>query len=583
MIISTAPIAFGMRRVRAVMMLMVIWSAMVSVPVQASTVVTLKNVNITRSAQGAAQLVLDFDHPAIMADFRQPTPDQLNIRLPQVKVSPVLIQRMDTRESNTPVMAIDVSQPSGYAQLRIQSEHAVEFDYHQQGKQLVVTVLASEQATASSQPTHRNAPISINFQDIPVRAVLQLIAEQNRFNLVTSDSVQGNVTMRIDGVPWQDVLDVILRVKGLDKRQRGDVMLVAPRNELMAREKQDLEMAQQAETLLPLSSAVITVNYAKASEVAALIRGQGQGVSLLSPRGAVSLDARTNAIIIRDIDKNIGRIRTLVKHLDVPVKQVEIEARIVTVEQGSVDELGVRWGLLNRNRSTTVGPSIEGNVMWDSDLAAQGPDSLNDAANEGSTIGDFLNVNLAAVNPSASSMAFQVAKLGNDLLLDLELSALESERKAEVVSSPRLITTNKKAAYIEQGTELPYLEASSSGAVAVSFKKAVLSLSVTPQITPDNTLVLDLKLTQDMPEKSVVAGKGEAMSISTKRINTQVLARNGETVVLGGIFQHTMINKETKVPLLGDIPLLGGLFRHQLKDHAKRELLIFVTPKIVTG
>jgi Type II secretory pathway, component HofQ len=243
----------------------------------------------------------------------------------------------------------------------------------------------------------------------------------------------------------------------------------------------------------------------------------------------------------------------------------------------------VRWGVLNRNGSTTVGSSIEGNVMWDSVLAQQGPGSLNDAASEGSTIGDFLNVNLAAVNPSASSMAFQVAKLGNDLLLDLELTALESERKAEIVSSPRLITTNKKAAYIEQGTELPYLEASSSGAVAVSFKKAVLSLSVTPQITPDNTLVLDLKLTQDMPEKSVVAGKGEAMSISTKRINTQVLARNGETVVLGGIFQHTMINKETKVPLLGDIPLLGGLFRHQLKDHAKRELLIFVTPKIVTG
>ena len=491
------------------------------------------------------------------------------------------MKRIETRDSDSAITAIDVSQASGHAKIYLQAAQAIAFDYHQQKQQLVVTIQATEPtASASFDP---NAPISINFQDIPVRAVLQLIAEQNQFNLVTSDRVQGNVTMRIDGVPWQDVLDVILRVKGLDKRQRGEVMLVAPRRELMAQEKQDLEMAQQAETLLSLSSAVITVNYAKASEVAALIRGQTQGVSLLSPRGAVSLDERTNAIIIRDIDKNIDRIRTLVRHLDVPVKQVEIEARIVTVEQGSVDELGVRWGLLNRNGSTTVGSSIEGNIMWDSDLAQQGSESLNEAAGAGSSIGDFLNVNLAAVNPSASSMAFQVAKLGNDLLLDLELSALESERKAEVVSSPRLITTNKKAAYIEQGTELPYLEASSSGAVAVSFKKAVLSLSVTPQITPDNTLVLDLKLTQDMPEKSVVAGKGEAMSISTKRINTQVLARNGETVVLGGIFQHTMINKETKVPLLGDIPLLGGLFRHQLKDHAKRELLIFVTPKIVTG
>ena len=548
---------------------------------QAAEMTTLSQLQLTRSAQGEAQLILGFDSPAIMADFRQPSTDQLHIRLPQVTIKPSLMKRIDTRDSDSVITAIDVSQASGHAKVYLQAAQAIAFDYHQQKQQLVVTIQATEPTTSAS--FDPNAPISINFQDIPVRAVLQLIAEQNQFNLVTSDSVQGNVTMRIDGVPWQDVLDVILRVKGLDKRQRGEVMLVAPRRELMAQEKQDLEMAQQAETLLPLSSAVITVNYAKASEVAALIRGQTQGVSLLSPRGAVSLDERTNAIIIRDIDKNIDRIRTLVRHLDVPVKQVEIEARIVTVEQGSVDELGVRWGLLNRNGSTTVGSSIEGNIMWDSDLAQQGPDSLNEAAGAGSSIGDFLNVNLAAVNPSASSMAFQVAKLGNDLLLDLELSALESERKAEVVSSPRLITTNKKAAYIEQGTELPYLEASSSGAVAVSFKKAVLSLSVTPQITPDNTLVLDLKLTQDMPEKSVVAGKGEAMSISTKRINTQVLARNGETVVLGGIFQHTMINKETKVPLLGDIPLLGGLFRHQLKDHAKRELLIFVTPKIVTG
>lgn len=548
---------------------------------QAAEMTTLSQLQLTRSAQGEAQLILGFDSPAIMADFRQPSADQLHIRLPQVTIKPSLMKRIDTQDRDSAITAIDVSQSSGHAKIYLQAAQAIAFDYHQQKQQLVVTIQATEPTTpASFDP---NAPISINFQDIPVRAVLQLIAEQNQFNLVTSDSVQGNITMRIDGVPWQDVLEVILRVKGLDKRQRGEVMLVAPRRELMAQEKQDLEMAQQAETVLPLSSAVITVNYAKASEVAALIRGQTQGVSLLSPRGAVSLDERTNAIIIRDIDKNIDRIRTLVQHLDVPVKQVEIEARIVTVEQGSVDELGVRWGLLNRNGSTTVGSSVEGNIMWDSDLAQQGPDSLNEAAGEGRSIGDFLNVNLAAVNPSASSMAFQVAKLGNDLLLDLELSALESERKAEVVSSPRLITTNKKAAYIEQGTELPYLEASSSGAVAVSFKKAVLSLSVTPQITPDNTLVLDLKLTQDMPEKSVVAGKGEAMSINTKRVNTQVLARNGETVVLGGIFQHTMINKETKVPLLGDIPLLGGLFRHQLKDHAKRELLIFVTPKIVTG
>ncbi|WBA09873.1 type IV pilus secretin PilQ [Salinivibrio kushneri] len=553
-----------------------VWSAVVG----AAEAVTLVQAQLTSSTQQETQLRLRFDSAAVMADFRQTSPQQLMIRLPQVVVTPDLLGRMKGQETGLPVNAVHITQEAGYTKIEIHAEQAMTFDYQQQHQQLIITLRDSDPVTA--QAPAPEAPISINFQDIPVRAVLQLIAEQNQFNLVTTDSVQGNITMRIDGVPWQDVLDVILRVKGLDKRQRGDVMLVAPRRELMAQEKQDLEMAQQADALLPLSSDVITVNYAKAGDVAALIRGQGQGVSLLSARGAVSLDSRTNAIIVRDIEKNIERIRTLVSHLDVPVKQVEIEARIVTVEQGSVDELGVRWGLLNRNGSTTVGPSVEGNLMWDSNVTGRGPESLNDAATDGANIGDFLSVNLAAANPSASSMALQVAKLGNDLLLDLELSALESERKAEVVSSPRLITTNKKAAYIEQGTELPYLEASSSGAVAVSFKKAVLSLSVTPQITPNNTLVLDLKLTQDMPEKAVVAGKGEAMSISTKRINTQVLAENGETVVLGGIFQQTMINKETQVPLLGDIPLVGNLFKHQLKDHAKRELLIFVTPKIVT-
>ncbi|MPS32703.1 MULTISPECIES: type IV pilus secretin PilQ [unclassified Salinivibrio] len=543
---------------------------------------TLTDIAVKRLDNGDASVSLTFSDAAVAADFRQPTPQQVMLRLPNVQLKPALLAVLDTRRRQTPVTEIETFQASERARIVMRAEQAVEFDYQQQGKVLTIRVSAARKALSATALAQKGAAISINFQDIPVRTVLQLIAEQNDFNLVTSDSVQGNITMRIDGVPWQDVLDVILRVKGLDKRQRGQVMLVAPRRELMAQEKQALEMRQQADALLPLSSEVLTVNYAKASDIAALIKGQGEGVSLLSPRGAVSLDERTNALIIKDNQKNLARIRTLVRHLDVPVKQVEIEARIVTVEQGSVDELGVRWGLLNRNGSTTVGPSVEGNLMWDSNVTGQGPESLNDAATDGANIGDFLSVNLAAANPSASSMALQVAKLGNDLLLDLELSALESERKAEVVSSPRLITTNKKAAYIEQGTELPYLEASSSGAVAVSFKKAVLSLSVTPQITPNNTLVLDLKLTQDMPEKAVVAGKGEAMSISTKRINTQVLAENGETVVLGGIFQQTMINKETQVPLLGDIPLVGNLFKHQLKDHAKRELLIFVTPKIVT-
>ncbi|QCF37300.1 type IV pilus secretin PilQ [Salinivibrio sp. YCSC6] len=563
------------------LILLVLMFSLGSVQVAAKSMLT--DIAVKRLDNGDAQVSLTFSDAAVTADFRQPIPQQVTLRLPNVQLKQALLAVLDTRSRQTPVTEIETFQAPESARIVLRAEQAVEFDYQQQGKVLTIRVSAAKKAPSATALAQKGAAISINFQDIPVRTVLQLIAEQNDFNLVTSDSVQGNITMRIDGVPWQDVLDVILRVKGLDKRQRGQVMLVAPSAELMAQEKQALEMRQQADALLPLTSEVLTVNYAKASDIAALLKGQGEGVSLLSPRGAVSLDERTNALIIKDNQKNLARIRTLVRHLDVPVKQVEIEARIVTVEEGSVDELGVRWGILNRNGSTSIGSSIESNLMWDRNMYNSDDEALTGSGNDSLPVDNFLNVNLAASNPAASSLALQVAKLGSDLLLDLELSALESENKAEIVSSPRLITTNKKAAYIEQGTELPYLEASSSGAVAVSFKKAVLSLTVTPQITPENELVLDLKVTQDMPEKSVVAGKGEAMSISTKRINTQVLARNGETVVLGGIFQHTMINKETKVPLLGDIPLFGNLFKHRLKDHAKRELLIFVTPKIVTG
>nr|WP_241824896.1 type IV pilus secretin PilQ [Salinivibrio sp. IB872] len=563
------------------LILLVLMFSLGSVQVAAKSMLT--DIAVKRLDNGDAQVSLTFSDAAVTADFRQPIPQQVTLRLPNVQLKQALLAVLDTRSRQTPVTEIETFQAPESARIVLRAEQAVDFDYQQQGKVLTIRVSAAKKAPSATALAQKGAAISINFQDIPVRTVLQLIAAQNDFNLVTSDSVQGNITMRIDGVPWQDVLDVILRVKGLDKRQRGQVMLVAPSAELMAQEKQALEMRQQADALLPLTSEVLTVNYAKASDIAALIKGQGEGVSLLSPRGAVSLDERTNALIIKDNQKNLARIRTLVRHLDVPVKQVEIEARIVTVEEGSVDELGVRWGILNRNGSTSIGSSIESNLMWDRNMYNSDDEALTGSGNDSLPVDNFLNVNLAASNPAASSLALQVAKLGSDLLLDLELSALESENKAEIVSSPRLITTNKKAAYIEQGTELPYLEASSSGAVAVSFKKAVLSLTVTPQITPENELVLDLKVTQDMPEKSVVAGKGEAMSISTKRINTQVLARNGETVVLGGIFQHTMINKETKVPLLGDIPLFGNLFKHRLKDHAKRELLIFVTPKIVTG
>ncbi|RBW65580.1 type IV pilus secretin PilQ [Vibrionales bacterium C3R12] len=425
--------------------------------------------------------------------------------------------------------------------------------------------------------------ISLNFQDIAVRNVLQLIADYNDFNLVVSDSVSGNLTLRLDSVSWQQALDIILQVKGLDKRVEGSVILVAPKEELDLREPRELEKLRMNDELIELKSEILTINFAKASDIAEMIMGEGE-ITMLSERGSLTIDERTNSLLIRELPENIEVIRSIVASLDIPVKQVQIEARIVTVKEGNLDELGVRWGFSSTNGSTTIGGSLESNLGAIGIYDGGGSDGGSDGGDEGSggvSIDDFLSVNLAATSPNASSIAFQVAKLGSDTLLDLELSALQQESKAEIISSPRLITTNKKPAYLEQGTEIPYLEAASSGATSVSFKKAVLSLKVTPQITPDNRLVLDLSVTQDRPGQVVKTGTGEAIAIDTQRIGTQVLVNNGETVVLGGIFQHSVVNSVDKVPLLGDLPLLGALFRRSYENIGKSELLIFVTPKVV--
>ncbi|NOH56127.1 type IV pilus secretin PilQ family protein [Vibrio coralliilyticus] len=411
--------------------------------------------------------------------------------------------------------------------------------------------------------------LSVNFQDIPVRQVLQQIADYNDFNLVVSDAVSGNLTLRVKEVPWPQLLDIILRMKGLEKRMDGSVLLVATAAEIAQLRQQKLEQEKVTAELQPLESEIIAVRFAKAADIAALL-SDSAATRILSERGAISIDTRTNSLLIRDIAINIQAMKTIITALDVPVKQVQIEARIVSLNEGDLQELGVRWGFSSTNGSHSVGGSIENNLA-----------NLNLYGDSDSSLDDFLNVNLAATSVNASTIAFQVAKLGSDTLLDLELSALQRESRAEVISSPRLITTNKQPAYIEQGTEIPYLEAASSGATSVNFKKAVLSLKVTPQITSDNRLILDLNVTQDRPGQVVKTGTGEAVAIDTQRIGTQVLVNNGETIVLGGIYQHSVSDTVDQVPLLGDIPLLGALFRRTYQQMGKSELLIFVTPTVV--
>lgn len=411
--------------------------------------------------------------------------------------------------------------------------------------------------------------LSVNFQDIPVRHVLQQIADYNDFNLVVSDGVSGNLTLRVKEVPWPQLLDIILRMKGLEKRMDGSVLLVATAAEIAEFRQQKLVQEKVTAELQPLESEIIAMRFAKAADIAALL-SDSAATRMLSERGAISIDTRTNSLLIRDVAINIQAMKAIITALDVPVKQVQIEARIVSLNEGDLQELGVRWGFSSTNGSHSVGGSIENNLA-----------NLNLYGDSDSSLDDFLNVNLAATSVNASTIAFQVAKLGSDTLLDLELSALQRESRAEVISSPRLITTNKQPAYIEQGTEIPYLEAASSGATSVNFKKAVLSLKVTPQITSDNRLILDLNVTQDRPGQVVKTGTGEAVAIDTQRIGTQVLVNNGETIVLGGIYQHSVSDTVDQVPLLGDIPLLGALFRRTYQQMGKSELLIFVTPTVV--
>lgn len=540
----------------------------------------LKSIDFRTNKDKDAVIVVELASPAAIVDIKR-VQEGLSIDLLNTSVKDEQLYLLDVKDFSTVVESVEVFRDTSTTRLVAHINEEYTHDYRLTGRFLeikVAKIKPNEKAPDKSILEREGKLISINFQDIPVRNVLQLIADYNQFNLVVSDSVEGNLTLRLDGVPWQQVLDIILQVKGLDKRVDGNVILVAPTDELDLREKQQLEKQKLTEEMGELSSEIIKVNFAKASDIAEMINGEGN-ISMLSERGSMTIDERTNSLLIRELPENIEVIREIIESLDIPVKQVQIEARIVTINEGNMDELGIRWGFTSINGSNTVGGSIENNLATIGLYNGEGGDDGGDG--DGVGIDDFLNVNLAATSPNATSIAFQVAKLGSDTLLDLELSALQQESKAEIISSPRLITTNKKPAYIEQGTEIPYLESSSSGATTVTFKKAVLSLKVTPQITPDNRLVLDLSVTQDRPGQVVKTGTGEAVAIDTQRIGTQVLVNNGETVVLGGIFQHSITNSVDKVPLLGDLPLLGALFRRSYENVGKSELLIFVTPKVV--
>ena len=530
----------------------------------------LVDVDFRRGAQGEGRVVVRLPSATTQVDLSE-LGGKIRLTMPDLTVPERLRRRLDVTDFGTPVQRIDTFIEGGSAVIEIRPEGDYDYIAYQSGNEFTVSVerLSEEEAVTRREEKfpYSGDKLSLNFQDIEVRSVLQLIADFTGLNLVASDTVGGSITLRLQNVPWDQALDLILKTKGLDKRQIGNVLLVAPADEIAARERLELETTKQIAELAPVRLDIIQVNYAKAAEVVALVQADQE---LISSRGFISSDDRTNTISVRETTEKLNEIRRLVSTWDVPVRQVSIEARIVRAQTSVAESLGVRWGGAsfgdNGNNSTVVGGSLEtvGSVMGAG------------AANSTSvTFPGALAVDLGVSGDGASS--FAVGFSGGDFLVDLELSALESDGKAEIVSQPRVVTADRQTASIKSGQEIPYQEASSSGATSTSFKEAVLSLEVTPQITPDDKIIMDLEVTQDSRGEETSSGP----AINTNSVTTQVLVANGETIVLGGIFESTNTETTTKTPFLGDVPYLGRLFKRTQTTELRSELLIFITPKII--
>ena len=546
----------------------------------------LRSIDFRRSADGAGRVIVKLSDPHTHINLHQ-VGSQIVVDFTDAGVPGNLVRRYDATDYGTPVNSFDVTRAGNGARIAIAANGDFEQLAYQSDDQYVVEVAPRHKAANAPEdkPVYTGERLTLNFQDIETRAVLQLLADASGQNIVVSDSVNGNVTLRLQNVPWDQALDIVLRTKGLDKRRQDNVIIVAPQAELAAREKAELAARKDVQELAPLRSEYLQVNYAKAQDMAALIKTQTN--SLLSPRGSVAVDERTNTLLLQDTTDRITDIRRLVATLDIPVRQVLIEARIVIVNNDFQRDLGARFGFTNYQKNgqtglvTTTGTAAGTDQAIGSALSnVQSTGSIYPiSVPTGSTAAQRYNVNLPVGNP-AGSIALGI--LGSNFIVDLELSAAQAETQANIISSPRVITANQKEATIEQGVEIPYQQSASSGATTIQFKKAVLSLKVTPQITPDNRIILDLDVKDDSVGQVVVASGGvNVPSIDTREISTQVLVNDGQTVVLGGILQTTQREDDTKVPYLGDIPVLGHLFKNTKHQDDKDELMIFITPKIV--
>ena len=546
----------------------------------------LRAIDFRRSTDGAGRVIVRLSDPHMHVNLHQ-IGDQVVVDFSDAGVPANLMRRYDASDFGTPIRNFDVTRVGNGSRIAITASGDYEQLAYQSDDQYVVEI-APRRKVANAQeerPVYTGERLTLNFQDIETRAVLQLLADASGQNIVVSDSVSGNVTLRLQNVPWDQALDIVLRTKGLDKRRQDNVIIVAPQAELASREKAELAARKDVQELAPLRSEYLQVNYAKAQDMAALIKTQTN--SLLSTRGSVAVDDRTNTLLLQDTADRLADVRRLVATLDIPVRQVLIEARIVIVNNDFERSLGARFGLTNYQKYGSTGLVTTTGTAAGTDLAIGS--ALTNVASTGSiypvsvptgsSATNRYNVNLP-VTSAAGTIALGI--LGNNFIVDLELSAAQAETQANIISSPRVITANQKEAIIEQGVEIPYQQSASSGATTIQFKKAVLSLKVKPQITPDNRIILDLDVKDDAVGTVVVTSGGvNVPSIDTREITTQVLVNDGQTVVLGGILSTTQREDDTKVPYLGDLPVLGHLFKNTIHKDDKDELMIFITPKIV--
>jgi type IV pilus assembly protein PilQ len=551
---------------------------------------TVENVDFRRGEDGQSRVILSLDKEGanVSVNSRE---GGLSVDVFDAYLPDSLNQRLDVVDFATPVQIIDSGKRNNSVRVELQVTGLYEHMAYQSGSDWIIEVskLAPTAVAADKEVVdfyadkeYSGSRVTFNFQDIPVRSVLQLIADVSDLNVVVADNVAGNLTLRLTNVPWDQALDIVLDARNLDMRENGNVIWIAPASDIAAREQQMLQALQDRKELEPLQTALISVSYATAEDLQVLIHeassGEAGDAGLLSERGSVAIDTRTNTLMVTDTPDRIEAIQKLVLDLDRPVRQVQIESRIVIASSEFAHELGVRFGVTALHQGSNI-LAIAGDGAG-ADLVNPATNPNDDGLIDIPGIPERYNVNLPA--PSGTAGTIGMSFLAGNWLLDLELSALEAEGEGEVISTPRVVTANQHEAFIQQGVEIPYEQAASSGATAVQFKEAVLELRVTPLITPDNRVQLELEIKQDTVGEIYQTGRGGSVpSIDTRELNTSVLVMNGETVVLGGIFQDERAKKEERVPYLSSIPGVGALFRRRANETKKRELLIFVTPTIV--